>query len=403
MPALAERLAGLGARSCQFLTAADTRRAVGRLHARLRLRAAGAPAARPRARLARRGRRRGFPSLATRSFAASRFEREIHDLFGLVPAVIRISGDWPCTSSGPRAITRSAATSPPRARFRSTTGQPFPFRRVEGEGHLRDHGRPGARRHHRARPLPLQRRGRDDREPRDAPGLRPQGHREALRDAAVRRGRPSWPSASRATTSVAPRPRLLPGARALAGVRRAAARGAGSASVLLELERLYNHVGDVGMIVNDTGFAFGHAHCFRLREELLRLNERAHRPPSAARRDRARRRRRSDRQADARRGRARSSGALVADFQEIARAVRSTTRWCSSGCRARAGSPRGPRARCRWSAWWRAPAGSTPMLRRDAPFAAYGELDVARRGAPQRATCGRARWCGSTRRASRRG
>jgi Ni,Fe-hydrogenase III large subunit len=45
-------------------------------------------------------------------------------------------------------------------------------------------------------------------------------------------------------------------------------------TVLLELERLYNHVGDVGMIVNDTGFAFGHAHCFRLREELLRLNER---------------------------------------------------------------------------------------------------------------------------------
>jgi len=25
--------------------------------------------------------------------------------------------------------------------------------------------------------------------------------------------------------------------------------------VLLELERLYNHVGDVGMILNDTGFA----------------------------------------------------------------------------------------------------------------------------------------------------
>jgi Ni,Fe-hydrogenase III large subunit len=28
------------------------------------------------------------------------------------------------------------------------------------------------------------------------------------------------------------------------------------------------------MIVNDTGFAFGHAHCFRLREALLRLNAR---------------------------------------------------------------------------------------------------------------------------------
>lgn len=28
------------------------------------------------------------------------------------------------------------------------------------------------------------------------------------------------------------------------------------------------------MIVNDTGFGFGHAHCFRIREELLRLNAR---------------------------------------------------------------------------------------------------------------------------------
>jgi Ni,Fe-hydrogenase III large subunit len=50
-------------------------------------------------------------------------------------------------------------------------------------------------------------------------------------------------------------------------------RAAGLRVILLELERLYNHVGDVGMIVNDTGFAFGHAHCFRLRETLLRFNE----------------------------------------------------------------------------------------------------------------------------------
>jgi Ni,Fe-hydrogenase III large subunit/Ni,Fe-hydrogenase III component G len=44
--------------------------------------------------------------------------------------------------------------------------------------------------------------------------------------------------------------------------------------VLLELERLYNHVGDFGMIVNDTGFAVAHSHCFRIRERLLRLNKR---------------------------------------------------------------------------------------------------------------------------------
>jgi Ni,Fe-hydrogenase III large subunit len=43
--------------------------------------------------------------------------------------------------------------------------------------------------------------------------------------------------------------------------------------VLLEMERLYNHVGDVGMIANDTGYAVGHSHCFRIRERLLRLNK----------------------------------------------------------------------------------------------------------------------------------
>jgi len=44
--------------------------------------------------------------------------------------------------------------------------------------------------------------------------------------------------------------------------------------VLLELERLYNHVGDFGMIANDTGFAVAHSHAFRIRERLLRLNKR---------------------------------------------------------------------------------------------------------------------------------
>jgi Ni,Fe-hydrogenase III large subunit len=44
--------------------------------------------------------------------------------------------------------------------------------------------------------------------------------------------------------------------------------------VLLEMERLYNHIADFGMLANDTGFVFAHAHCFRLRESLLRLNKR---------------------------------------------------------------------------------------------------------------------------------
>jgi Ni,Fe-hydrogenase III large subunit/Ni,Fe-hydrogenase III component G len=44
--------------------------------------------------------------------------------------------------------------------------------------------------------------------------------------------------------------------------------------VLLEMERLYNHVGDFGAIANDTGYAVAHSHCFRIRERLLRLNKR---------------------------------------------------------------------------------------------------------------------------------
>jgi Ni,Fe-hydrogenase III large subunit len=51
-------------------------------------------------------------------------------------------------------------------------------------------------------------------------------------------------------------------------------RAAGVRTVLLELERLYNHVADTGAIVGDTGFAVGQSHCLRLRETLLALNRR---------------------------------------------------------------------------------------------------------------------------------
>lgn len=44
--------------------------------------------------------------------------------------------------------------------------------------------------------------------------------------------------------------------------------------ILLEMERLYNHIADFGAICNDTGFAAAHSHCFRIRERLLRLNKR---------------------------------------------------------------------------------------------------------------------------------
>ncbi|MEB3982660.1 NADH-quinone oxidoreductase subunit C [Mycobacterium sp. 663a-19] len=43
-------------------------------------------------------------------------------------------------------------------------------------------------------------------------------------------------------------------------------------ALLVELERLYNHVADLGALANDAGFALANAHAQRVREQLLRLN-----------------------------------------------------------------------------------------------------------------------------------
>ncbi len=43
-------------------------------------------------------------------------------------------------------------------------------------------------------------------------------------------------------------------------------------ALLVELERLYNHVTDLGALANDVGFGLANAHAQRIREQLLRLN-----------------------------------------------------------------------------------------------------------------------------------
>jgi Ni,Fe-hydrogenase III large subunit len=44
--------------------------------------------------------------------------------------------------------------------------------------------------------------------------------------------------------------------------------------IFCELERLANHLGDIGAIMTDTGFNFGGAHGARLREMVMQMNER---------------------------------------------------------------------------------------------------------------------------------
>jgi Ni,Fe-hydrogenase III large subunit len=45
-------------------------------------------------------------------------------------------------------------------------------------------------------------------------------------------------------------------------------------ALLVELERLYNHAADLGALANDVGFALANAHAQRVREFLLRINGR---------------------------------------------------------------------------------------------------------------------------------
>ena len=84
-----------------------------------------------------------------------------------------------------------------------------------------------------------------------------------------------------------PRARLLPGGRGRPTGSRCPTAPRSCAAVLLELERLYNHVADIGALCNDVGFGLAHAWALSLREQLLQLNARDHRPPAAARRRRA--------------------------------------------------------------------------------------------------------------------
>ncbi|MBI1823022.1 MAG: hypothetical protein HYR80_02750 [Nitrospirae bacterium] len=45
-------------------------------------------------------------------------------------------------------------------------------------------------------------------------------------------------------------------------------------SLFLEMERLHNHLGDIGAICNDAAYALALAHCGRMKEQVMQLNDR---------------------------------------------------------------------------------------------------------------------------------
>lgn len=211
-----------------------------------------------------------LPTLAGISFPAGRFERELRDLFGIVPRghpqpyrLVR-HGHWP-TGYHPML-----AEADPNPDFGSNAG--FPFAEVTGKGVYE---------------IPVG--------PVHA-GLIEPGHfrfsvvgetivRMYQRLYFVHRGVEKLFAGRQVADAIALAERIsgdtavghsLAYAMAVEGALgiEVPERDRLIRALLLECERLYNHINDIGAIVNDAGFGIVNQHAGRLREELLRHNAR---------------------------------------------------------------------------------------------------------------------------------
>jgi Ni,Fe-hydrogenase III large subunit/Ni,Fe-hydrogenase III component G len=210
-----------------------------------------------------------IPSLAAWSFPASRFEREVQDLFGILPenhpqpARLVLHQHWP---AGWHPMRRNSGPPPS---FEPET-RPFPFTPVEGPGVYE---------------IPVG--------PVHA-GLIEPGHFRfsAVGETILTMKARLWfvhkglekLFERRTPTAGLPLAERISGDTAVghAWAYSQAVEDALSLAIpsdahllraiLLELERLHNHVADVGALCNDVGFGIVHAHSQRIREGLLRIN-----------------------------------------------------------------------------------------------------------------------------------
>lgn len=212
-----------------------------------------------------------FPSLATRWYLASRFEREIHDLFGLVPTGhpdlrrLPLHQFWPADY---HPLLKDAIV---RQDF-SDDGEPYPFRRVEGEGVYEITVGPVHAGIIEPGHFRFSVEGETIINLESRMYFVHKGIEKLFESATLGQGLKLAERIS-GDSSVAHTLAFCQAVEALAGVT-VPPRAAYLRVVLIELERLYNHIADVGAICTDTGFAVANAHAMRLREDLLRLNAR---------------------------------------------------------------------------------------------------------------------------------
>ena len=211
-----------------------------------------------------------FPSLARLDYSVSRFEREVWDLYGIVPVdhplprrIIR-HGHWPADW---HPMLRDAGPTP---EFTEDLGS-FPFLSVEGDGVYE---------------IPVG--------PIHA-GLIEPGHfrfsvvgetilRLKARLWFVHRGVEQLFEGRRPADALQIAERIS-GDTAVGhtlafamAVEDAAGIDVGHddrlvRALLLELERMHNHTADIGAMANDVGYGLMNAHALRIRESLLRINE----------------------------------------------------------------------------------------------------------------------------------
>jgi Ni,Fe-hydrogenase III large subunit/Ni,Fe-hydrogenase III component G len=209
------------------------------------------------------------PTLASLSFPAGRFEREMRDLYGIVPLHHPLPRRLVRHQHWPRGWypMRSDAGPPPPF---GSTDEPYPFLNVQGPGVYEIpvgpvHAgliEPGHFRFSVVGETILKLKARlwfthkgieklaEGRTPADALPLA----ERVCGDTTVGHTLAFCLAVEDAYDWAVP---------AQAGLQRA---------VVLELERLYNHVADLGALCNDVGYGVLNAHALRVREQLLRLN-----------------------------------------------------------------------------------------------------------------------------------